>query len=331
VNLAKRLKTLTDALLEARPEYLRMFDRIVAVAPEARTRVESFVDRTESLFRRMDRVVWFLRWYRVYLAQGLLADHPDLQEYFDWLVRGYAKKSGHDEDEVLEATAYGDENQVAPIAAMVNLPPDEYLLQAFAQSFDLGIPEIEGHQFTWELPMDVIPGFMQAMMAWQSSSEKALSPQQVREQKARDLIVFPDGWKWVHIPKEACAIEGRVMKHCGNVGVSQPGDTILSLRRPVEKAGETWWEPQVDFILHADGTLGERKGRANSKPKREFHPYIERLLREPMVKGFRRSEHNSENDFKLVDLGQAALQRLLQDRPEFRGQENESYRRGARR
>ena len=97
------------------------------------------------------------------------------------------------------------------------------------------------------------------------------------------FIEFDDQWKWVCVPEGKSRQEANAMRHCGN-GFGKPNDMLLSLREPVRKGNINLWKPHLTFILN-DGYLGEMKGYANSKPKRQFHPYISKLLEDKRIEG----------------------------------------------
>jgi hypothetical protein len=101
------------------------------------------------------------------------------------------------------------------------------------------------------------------------------------------------GWKWVSLGDGYCPIEAKSMGHCGNEG-AKPGDDILSLRDP-----EGY--PRLTFIVN-DGMLGEMKGRANTKPKKDYHPAIVELLKHDEIKHVVGGGYLPEMNFKLNDL-----------------------------
>jgi hypothetical protein len=123
------------------------------------------------------------------------------------------------------------------------------------------------------------------------------------------ILNFPDGYKWLDLKRGRCEIEGIAGKHCGNAG-EQPGDTILSLRDKKDYV-------HLTFILN-NGILEERKGKANTKPKEEYHPYILELLKLPIIKGLGKGRYAPENDFQLSDLSEEEIQDLIKVKPEMK-------------
>jgi hypothetical protein len=116
------------------------------------------------------------------------------------------------------------------------------------------------------------------------------------------------GWKWVSLGDGYCPIEAKSMGHCGNEG-AKPGDDILSLRDP-----EGY--PRLTFIVN-DGMLGEMKGRANTKPKKDYHPAIVELLKHDEIKHVVGGGYLPEMNFKLNDLDDETKDELLEDKPDL--------------
>jgi hypothetical protein len=116
------------------------------------------------------------------------------------------------------------------------------------------------------------------------------------------------GWEWVSLGDGYCPIEAKSMGHCGNEG-AKPGDDILSLRDP-----EGY--PRLTFIVN-DGMLGEMKGRANTKPKKDYHPAIVELLKHDEIKHVVGGGYLPEMNFKLNDLDDETKDELLEDKPDL--------------
>jgi hypothetical protein len=115
-------------------------------------------------------------------------------------------------------------------------------------------------------------------------------------------LAFPDGYKWVDLKRGYCSIEAKAGKHCGNQG-AQRGDTILSLRDKNNYVVLT-------FVLN-NGTLEERKARANTKPTKKHHPYIMELLKLPIIKEIGPGRYLPDKDFQLNDLNNDQIKELI--------------------
>ena len=123
----------------------------------------------------------------------------------------------------------------------------------------------------------------------------------------KPIIKFPNGWSWVDLEKHSCPIEGATMGHCGNSG-GKTSDKILSLRDEKNV-------PHLTFIDVGNGVLGEMKGRQNSKPKKEYHPYIIKLLESPYVNKILGGGYNEINNFNLYDLDEDERNKLIAKKP----------------
>ncbi len=142
---------------------------------------------------------------------------------------------------------------------------------------------------------------------WQT---KKKTQDQIIPEDGEKIIDFGNGWAWWKLDKAECSVEGNSMGHCGNQ-YGDPDQRILSLRKRM-KGG---YRPSLTFILNADGTLGEMKGRANLKPKKEYHPYIIRLLENPIIKGIIGGGHDPANNFAVTDLTESEQQKLYELKP----------------
>lgn len=124
---------------------------------------------------------------------------------------------------------------------------------------------------------------------------------------------YADAATWNLLDEGKCEVEGRMMKHCGNVS-AKAGDRILSYR---EKQGITM-KPRLTFILN-NGKLGEMKGFANAKPSKDFHERIVELLQNQWVKitHLQGSGYMPQNNFSLNDLDEKLFKQLARHQPEL--------------
>lgn len=123
------------------------------------------------------------------------------------------------------------------------------------------------------------------------------------------LILNLGKFKWYDLRETCSGEEGKAMGHCGNVPSARHGDTVLSLRQTKNVGGEELHRPSLTFILR-NGYLGEMKGRANQKPKKEYHPYIVELLKLPIIKGISGGGYEPENNFSVSDLSKELYNEL---------------------
>lgn len=126
-----------------------------------------------------------------------------------------------------------------------------------------------------------------------------------------------DGFYWVDLETSNSPEECERMGHCGR---SSSGN-IYSLREvktlnPKFKLNKS----HLTAAISDDGVIYQMKGPKNSKPQSKYHKYIIDLLYlrdengEYFIKDFGR-EYQSSSDFKISDLTEEEIAKLLEDRP----------------
>ena len=124
------------------------------------------------------------------------------------------------------------------------------------------------------------------------------------------FIVLEDGWVWFVVAEGRSRQEASAMRHCGN-GFGRWGEQLLSLRERVKKGKLNLWKPHLTFILN-DGFLGEMKGYANTKPKKEFHAQIVSLLKDSRILGIKGGGYLSKYNFCFSDLPVSLRKQVLE-------------------
>ncbi len=133
-----------------------------------------------------------------------------------------------------------------------------------------------------------------------------------------------NGFYWTDLETNDSSEECDRMGHCGR---TNRNNTIYSLRevKPLKKKYKLNKSHLTAAIGDNDGVLYQLKGPKNSKPKDEFHKYIEPIFyvlggpgeeEDYLIQGFG-SEYNSEDDFKLSDLPEESIRSIYRDRPEL--------------
>lgn len=126
----------------------------------------------------------------------------------------------------------------------------------------------------------------------------------------KTILEFPDGFRWVLLPRGYCSVEGKAMGHCGNVN-ARPDDEILSLR---DKKNV----PHLTFVIN-NGEIGESKGRGNDKPAPRYHKYIVDLFtadledKEISIDYVAGGGYKPENNFKMEDLSPQDLEKIKKE------------------
>lgn len=143
----------------------------------------------------------------------------------------------------------------------------------------------------------------------------------IQDGNIQEVIKLNDNMGWFDLKRPYCKQEGDAMGHCGNAASKDPNDTVLSLREiKKQKNNRFLSKPHLTFILKRGAFLGEMKGRANTKPKEEYHPYIMQLLMHKkadgnyLVKHIEGGGYKPENNFDIEDLSDSDLQKLANER-----------------
>jgi hypothetical protein len=132
-----------------------------------------------------------------------------------------------------------------------------------------------------------------------------------------------EGYYWADLNVKNSPEECERMGHCGRSSYGY----LYSLRSDRVLPGGKYKlnRSHLTAAIGADGILYQLKGPKNSKPKEEYHQYIERLFytlggggeqEDYLIQGFG-TEYDAEQDFKLSDLPEATIRKIYNDRPEL--------------
>jgi hypothetical protein len=140
------------------------------------------------------------------------------------------------------------------------------------------------------------------------------------------LLDFRDkdgnGFYWADLETKNSPEECERMGHCGRSSYGY----LYSLRQVVPINNKFKLNKSVlTAAISEDGILYQLKGVKNSKPKDEYHRYIQPLFYvlgsegeedDYLIQGFG-TEYAAEQDFKLSDLPEETIKELYQNRPEL--------------
>jgi len=283
-------------LFENRQQYAQMMQPLLDLSALNTDEVDAIINHARK-FKRNDRVVWYLKWYRYMRVQVLQStwgsSSPHLQKLSDKF-----KKSLPSHDIRNESYEFGD----------------------------FGSPQFIDH---WMNSFETMPLVNDIVWQNQTPSElkRELSETESEYTKkfsnAIDMSNYDVPWEkvvdygdtaWVLLHKGACDQEAQAMGHCGNVPSVKEGDRILSYRNIRDNDIH---QPHLTFILDGNGYLGEMKGRANEKPKPKYHKVIIDLLKQDFVKGIKGGGYAPERNFELNDLPTDTKDALQEEYPKF--------------
>jgi hypothetical protein len=132
-----------------------------------------------------------------------------------------------------------------------------------------------------------------------------------------------NGYYWVDLETRNSPEECERMGHCGRSSYGY----LYSLRSDRGLPGGKY-KLNISHLTAAigeDGILYQLKGPKNSKPKEEYHQYIEPLFytlggggeqEDYLIQGFG-TEYGADQDFKLSDLPDTTIRKIYKDRPEL--------------
>jgi hypothetical protein len=295
-----RFRDIVRVMLAEATKYDAMFGEIVRLAPQVASRIESEINWAREVLKREDRIIWFLRIARLNIVRaiestGVVGQNPEHVKQVEILAKKY--------------TAQLAKVMGRPVTDR-DLISTRILQGTLSHYLSLPVASIQNFQFTNQGIDDLETTLVGLEKVWKREQEE--KAQHVPPQDGdKILIQFPDGWAWWLLNRGACDAEAKAMGHCGNVPSERQGDHLLSLR----KEGPKGWRPSLTFILNGDGKLGEMKGRGNDKPAPQFHPYIIKLLENPIIKGIRGGGYLPEHNFKITDLTPEEQTRLADLKP----------------
>lgn len=305
-------------------DYRRMADPIMAVARremgneralrDMQTIIENDITNIRVMLRRYDRVMWYLRMWRIGCASNYLwSQGPQGQELVSRLAADLSRKSGMSVDAIL------DEGR------RLYLDGGRSILRNLQHFFSLPVPAIQNMRFQDRYSvLQTMDELRAAERAWQDEVKDSFEP----DQDDTPIIRFKDGLAWWLLDREHCGVEGKAMGHCGNSADWKEGDRLLSLRQSFTVGGRLRVKPYLTFILRDGNVLGEMKGRFNQKPSHafkaghapsDFHDEIVTLLRHPLIQGIRGGGHAPDQNFSLRDLDDATREELMVEKPELGG------------
>ncbi len=321
--------------------YGDMFKTLEKVLPKPGPTIRREIQWAKEHLKKQDRIIWYLRWYRLALVKNLM----ETEGLYDEVKPG-VQASKQADDAAGTAPAL-QPHQQAPEAQQQPkkwLSPSEQLKKLYEQYkqelqakgaemsmvdldsfpemkrsldhyYSLPVPDIQNRVLGVESWRQVQNVFSIAEQEWKEQATKMIRPH--KEDKI--FKQFSDGWAWWWLPRASCSEESKAMGHCGNSPrAGEKNVSILSLREPKKYGKETLWYPHLTFILNGPGetgVLGEMKGRNNDKPVAKYHPYIVELLKDNRIKGVVGGGYLPEHNFAMTDLTGAQRKQVSQANP----------------
>lgn len=146
-------------------------------------------------------------------------------------------------------------------------------------------------------------GAQQRSKTWHDELKK-IQGGKIEDEDGEVIKTFPDGFYWIRLGRAKCEKEGTAMGHCGS-----GRGMLYSLRRDKY--------PYVTADINENtGQVMQMKGRANTKPKPDFHKYIIPFILgdNPNIQYFH-SIYQPETDFNIADLNTEQVEDAVSKKP----------------
>jgi len=313
-------------LFENKQQYKQIMDTMINADIIDQNEAQNLLKTVKSLLKRADRIIWWLRWFRLDKTGEVIENKTEMIKR-QWELKQKRGVSSPDTPETEEEVRQKIDELENLYKKITKKDYNYYLdnsipLYTFNDNFNLRVlnnhwatmfeqsPQVNQVEWSADLsPSDLFQRLERAEEEWKQKQQEELEPE------PDDQIIIDYGkYAWVKLDREYCELEGRAMGHCGNTGTPQEGDRILSFRTKVDGGKQ---RPHLTFILDKNGYLGEMKGRGNDKPSEKYHPYIIDLLKKDFVKGIKGGGYMPENNFDLSDLDDQTREELVEQKPEL--------------
>lgn len=296
-------------LMEAR-DYESPFKQIVDIAKSAgndemQFLVKDSISWAKTNLKRQDRIGWYLRYVKLSLLFYLksILENYQLSDTVHNNREEFARV-----DSLLDRIRTTDypalERKVKSETPLTSLSKEKVIssLREIRNtilhfiSLDEIIPEAKNTVWKDQSFRELIAQFNEIEQKWKEERTQIIDI----NPDDKEILKINSKQSWWLLNRASCRAEGGAMGHCGNTASPSEGDRILSFRTRIS---DTAVRPNLTFILHKNGYLGEMKGRANQKPHAKYHPAIVSLLRKTdLIKGIEGGGYDPDNNFSINDL-----------------------------
>lgn len=288
-------------------KYDDLFRDLIDLSPDVADEVADTITRAQESLGKPERVIWYLRLWRIGLAQALAHDGPIVGR----IATEYARRAKVSEAEAEAAgwQVYNDDDLLGELDHFLRLP----------------IPAVRSVRFGYADPDALIGELRSLEKKWHEAAKGGFE-----DHHAEEVLRFANGLAWYDLKRPTCALEAEAMGHHGNGGRDGSGDTLLSLRQTFAKGDTLTHQPILTFVLDKNGFLSEMKGRFGEKPEQAYHNEIVALLRLPMIHGIRGGGAKPHTNFAMTDLDEDTAAELVAEKPELAGLSGVFAKRGIR-
>jgi hypothetical protein len=144
----------------------------------------------------------------------------------------------------------------------------------------------------WKLPLKL--SLKQAYELSTKWHDQLKATGTIEDESGKVMMTFDDGFYFIDLNTDTSTDEGRAMGHCGYTSA----ETLVSLR-------DSKKNPHVTIAMDRNGVIKQIKGKQNTKPVENYHPYVVRFLTE-YATGLQ-WEYDPEHDLRPKDLTEEEL------------------------
>jgi hypothetical protein len=123
----------------------------------------------------------------------------------------------------------------------------------------------------------------------------------IKDEQGEVVMTFPNGYYWINLNSKNCEDEAKAMGHCGR------GSGVLYSLRQNKR-------PVVTTDVK-NGVIEQMRGKANTKPKEEYHRYILDFILSDLVKYFEYNSYNPKDNFYITDLNEKDINKIIKVKP----------------
>jgi len=188
-----------EQVIREAQNYEGMFNDILKLNadPRLRQQITQDINWARKTLRKNDRIVWFLRWVKVWLISTTGSGVAT------------AKFPGAMQHDSLRRDAIQQQNsRLGPAPGQDDLMPSPALKQRLEHFMSLPIPEIQNYVFRAESPRGLFDLFAEYEAAWRQRIEEERSLM-TPEDDDEILIEFQDGFAWWLLPRGGCPVEAQ--------------------------------------------------------------------------------------------------------------------------
>lgn len=286
------------------------------------------VEEAKRILKKNHRIIWYLKWTKAYFlfelaskmsTAGIASAWGDYAEEFNIELNKNALK---EEQKKLYKRINKDLGRLKMrvkldtnnVSTYISQHP-ERILTGIEHFLNYNIPKINDMEFDGKTPQNLYNEMQAIQQEWSEKRKQYIPYEEGKQDKV--FLKIDNEYTWFDLQSHKCSRESMVTGHCGTSSRGS-SDTLLSLRKLITIDGEKYFDSVLTFAIDKrTGDLGEMKGKKNSKPKKEYHPQIFKLLMDDRVQGISGNGYRPETNFAISDLPQDKQDYIFEKKPQL--------------